>query len=136
MNSNCTCVRSTTLDNARQRSTPLDNFALDQTSIDKKQSSRHHSTRWPNAVDSLLNMHVQRSIAKSRERLARALDNTFMTDKMMMQYTDFPVSRYMVSLTSVPYKNIRPAECRPTKILMSFYQSRDYIQEFITCLKC
>ena len=41
MNSNCTCARSTT----------LDNFALDQTSLDKKQSSRLHSTRWPNALD-------------------------------------------------------------------------------------
>ena len=48
MNSNCTCVRSTT----------LDNFALDQTSLDKKQSSRLHSTRWPNARDISLNMHV------------------------------------------------------------------------------
>ena len=63
MNSNCTCVRSTT----------LDNFALDQTSLDKKQSSRLHSTRWPNALDISLNMHVERYIVKSRERLARAL---------------------------------------------------------------
>ena len=63
MNSNCTCVRSTT----------LDNFALDQTSLDKKQSSRLHSTRWPNALDISLNMHVERCIVKSRERLARAL---------------------------------------------------------------
>ena len=62
MNSNCTCVRSTT----------LDNFALDQTSLDKKQSSRLHSTRWPNALDISLNMHVERCIVKSRERLARA----------------------------------------------------------------
>ena len=63
MNSNCTCVRSTT----------LDNFALDQTSLDKKQSSRLHSTRWPNALDISLNMHVERCIVKSRERLGRAL---------------------------------------------------------------
>ena len=63
MNSNCTCVCSTT----------LDNFALDQTSLDKKQSSRLHSTRWPNALDISLNMHVERCIVKSRERLARAL---------------------------------------------------------------
>ena len=63
MNSNCTCVRSTT----------LDNFALDQTSLDKKQSSRLHSARWPNALDISLNMHVERCIVKSRERLARAL---------------------------------------------------------------
>ena len=61
MNSNCTCVRSTT----------LDNFALDQTSLDKKQSSRLNSTRWPNALDISLNMHVERCIVKSRERLAR-----------------------------------------------------------------
>ena len=54
MNSNCTCVRSTT----------LDNFALDQTSLDIKQSSRLHSTRWPNALDISLNMHVERCIAK------------------------------------------------------------------------
>ena len=64
MNSNCTCVPSTT----------LDNFALDQTSLDTKQSSRLHSTRWPNALDVSLNMHVERCIVKSRERLARALD--------------------------------------------------------------
>ena len=62
-NSNCTCVRSTT----------LDNFALDQTSLDKVQSSRLQSTRWPNALDISLNMHVERCIVKSRERLARAL---------------------------------------------------------------
>ena len=63
MNSNCACVRSTT----------LDNFALDQTSLDKLQSSRLHSTRWPNALDISLNMHVERCIVKSREPLARAL---------------------------------------------------------------
>ena len=63
INSNCTCVRSTT----------LDNFALDQTSLDKKQSSRLHSTRWPNALDISLNIHVERCIVKSRERSARAL---------------------------------------------------------------
>ena len=63
MNSNCTSVRSTT----------LDNFALDQTSLDKKQSSRIHSTRWPDALDISLNMHVERCIVKSRERLAKAL---------------------------------------------------------------
>ena len=63
MNCNCTCVRSTT----------LDNFALDQTSLDKTQSSQLHSTRWPNALDVSLNMHVERCIVKSRERLARAL---------------------------------------------------------------
>ena len=63
MNSNCTCARSTT----------LDNFALDQTSLDKKQCSLLHSTRWPNALDISLNMHVERCIVKSRERLARAL---------------------------------------------------------------
>ena len=63
MNSSCTCVRSTT----------LDNFAPDQTSLDKKQSFRLHSTRWPNALDISLNMHVERCIVKSRERLARAL---------------------------------------------------------------
>ena len=63
MNSNCACVRSTT----------LDNFALDQTSLDKLQSSRLNSTRWPNALDISLNMHVERCIVKSRERLARAL---------------------------------------------------------------
>ena len=63
MNSNCACVRSTT----------LNNFALDQTSLDKLQSSRLHSTRWPNALDISLNMHVERCIVKSRERLARAL---------------------------------------------------------------
>ena len=51
MNFNCTCVRSTT----------LDNFALDQTSLDKKQSSRltqqggqtlsiFHSTCMPSVV--------------------------------------------------------------------------------------
>ena len=65
MNYNCTCVRSTT----------IDNFALDQTSLDKKQSSRLHSTRWPNDLDISLNMHVERCIVKSRERLARALYN-------------------------------------------------------------
>ena len=64
VNSNCTCVRTTT----------LDNFALDQTSLDKKQSSRIHSSRWPNALDISLNMHVKRCIGKSRERLARALE--------------------------------------------------------------
>ena len=64
MNSNCACVRSTT----------LDNFALDQTSLDKSQSSRLHSTRWPNALDISLNMHVERCIVKSRERLTRASD--------------------------------------------------------------
>ena len=64
MDSYCTCVRSTT----------LDNFALDQTSLDKKQSSRLHSTRWPNALDISLNMHVERCIVKNRERLARALE--------------------------------------------------------------
>ena len=63
MNSNCTCVRSTT----------LENFALDHTSLDKLQSSRLHSTRWPNALDISLNMHVERCIVKSQERLARAL---------------------------------------------------------------
>ena len=63
MNSNCTCVHSTT----------LDNFALDQTSLDKKQSSQLHSTRWPNALDISLNMHVERCIVKNRERLARAI---------------------------------------------------------------
>ena len=63
MNSSCACVPSTT----------LDNFALDQTSLDKLQSSRLHSTRWPNALDISLNMHVERCIVKSRERLARAL---------------------------------------------------------------
>ena len=63
MNSNCACVRSTT----------LDNFALDQSSLDKLQSSRLHSTRWPNALDISLNMHVERCIVKCRERLARAL---------------------------------------------------------------
>ena len=57
MNSNCTCVRSTA----------LDNFALDQTSLDKLQISRLHSTNIS------LNMHVERCIVKSRERLARAL---------------------------------------------------------------
>ena len=62
MKSNCTCVHSTA----------LDNFALDQTSLDKKWSSRLHSTRWPNALDISLNMHVERCIVKSRERLARA----------------------------------------------------------------
>ena len=67
MNSNCTCVRSTT----------LDNFALDQTSLDKKQSSRLHSTRWPNALDISLNMQVERCIVKSRERLAWALYSIF-----------------------------------------------------------
>ena len=64
MNSNCTCARSTT----------LDNFALDQTSLDKKQSSRLHSKRWPNALDISLNMDVERCIVQSRERLARALE--------------------------------------------------------------
>ena len=54
-----------TLDNPRQS-------AFDQTSLDKKQSSRLHSTRWPNALDISLNMHVERCIVKSRERLARA----------------------------------------------------------------
>ena len=63
MNSNCACVSSAT----------LDNFALGQTSLDKKQSSRLHSTRWPNDLDTSLNMHVERCIVKSRERLARAL---------------------------------------------------------------
>ena len=63
MDSYCTCVRSTT----------LDNFALGQTSLDKKQSSRLHSTRLPNALDISLNIHVERCIVKSRERLARAL---------------------------------------------------------------
>ena len=67
MNSNCTCVCSTT----------LDNFTLDQTSLDKKQSSRLHSTRWPNALDISLNMHVERCIVKSRERLARALHSLY-----------------------------------------------------------
>ena len=62
-NSNCACVRSTT----------LDKFALDQILLDKLQSSRLHSTRWPNALDISLNMHVERCIVKSRERLARAL---------------------------------------------------------------
>ena len=62
MNSNCACVRSTTLDNC----------ALDQTSLDKLQSSRLHSTRRPNALDISLNMHVESCIVKSRERLARA----------------------------------------------------------------
>ena len=62
MNPSCTCARSTT----------LDNFAYDQTSLDKKQSSRLHSTRWPNALEISLNMHVERCIVKSRERLARA----------------------------------------------------------------
>ena len=65
MNSNCKCIRSTT----------LDNFALDQTSLDKKQSSRLHSARWPNALDISLNMYVERCIVKSREPLARALDH-------------------------------------------------------------
>ena len=63
MNSNCTCVHST----------KLDNFALDQTSLEKLHSSRLHSTRWPNALDISLNMHVERCIVKSRELLARAL---------------------------------------------------------------
>ena len=63
MNSNSACVRSTT----------LSKFALDQTSLDKLQSSRLHSTRWPNALDISLNMHVERCKVKSRERLARAL---------------------------------------------------------------
>ena len=67
MNSNCACVCSTT----------LDNFALDQTSLDKLQSFRLHSTRWPNALDISLNMHVERCIVKSRERLARALVRFF-----------------------------------------------------------
>ena len=62
INSNCACVRSTT----------LDNFALDQTSLYKKQSSRLHSTRWPNALDISFNMHVERCIVKCRERFARA----------------------------------------------------------------
>ena len=62
MNCNCTCVRSTT----------LDNFALDQTSLDTLQSSRLHSTSWPNALDISLNMHVERCTVKTRERLARA----------------------------------------------------------------
>ena len=83
MNSNCTCVRSTT----------LDNFALDQTSLDKLQSSRLHSTRWPNALDISLNIHVERCIVKSRERLARALERNqhhihgiMYTDKSNSQY--------------------------------------------------
>ena len=66
MNPSCKCIRSTT----------LDNFALDHTSLDKLQNSRLHSTRWPNALDISLNMHVERCIAKSRERLARALRYT------------------------------------------------------------
>ena len=66
LTSNCACVRSTT----------LDNFALDQTSLEKLQSSRLHSTRWPNALDISLNMHVERCIVKSRERLARALSDS------------------------------------------------------------
>ena len=57
MNSNCTCVRSTT----------LDNFALDQTSLDKLHISRLRSTNIS------LNIHIERCIVKSRERLARAL---------------------------------------------------------------
>ena len=52
-NSNRICVRSTT----------LDDFALDQTSLDKKRSSGLHSTRWPNALDISLSMHVKRCIA-------------------------------------------------------------------------
>ena len=59
MNSNCTCIRSTT----------LDNFAVDQISLDKKQSSRLHSTLWSDALDISLNMHVKRCLVKSRERL-------------------------------------------------------------------
>ena len=61
MNSNCACVHSTT----------LDNFALDQTSFDKLQSSWLHSRRWQSALDISLNMHVERCMVKSRERLAR-----------------------------------------------------------------
>ena len=70
MNSNCACVRSTT----------LDNFALDQTSLNKLQSSRLHSTGWPNALDMSLNMHVEHCIVKSRERLARALSKQVLTN--------------------------------------------------------
>ena len=47
-------LRMHTLDNARQ-------FC-----------ARLHSTRWPNALDTSLNIHVERFIVKSRERLARA----------------------------------------------------------------
>ena len=54
MNPNCTCVRSTT----------LNTFALNQTSLDKKQSTRLHSTRWPNALDISLNLLVERCIVK------------------------------------------------------------------------
>ena len=73
MNSNCTCVRSTT----------LDNFALDQTSPDKKRSSRLHSTRWPNALNISLNMHVERCIGQSRERLARVLYDACLKSLLM-----------------------------------------------------
>ena len=83
MNSNCTCVRSTT----------LDNFELDQTSLDKLQSSRLHSTRWPNALDISLNIHVERCIVKSRERLARALVDT------TTQITDCNLQQHSVSHT-------------------------------------
>ena len=56
MNSNCKCVRSTT----------LENFALDQTSLDKKQSSRLHSTRWPNALD--FTQHACRALYSEKSR--------------------------------------------------------------------
>ena len=92
MNSNCACVRSTT----------LDNFALDQTSLDKLQSSRLHSTRWPNALDISLNMHVERCIVKSRERLARALWLvTFTISRTIRETTSFyPQLRYFHFLYS------------------------------------
>ena len=80
MNSNCTCVRSTT----------LDNFTLDQTSLDKKQSSRLHSTRWPNALDISLYMHVERCIVKSRERLARALWYTVFLENNLVGWPSIP----------------------------------------------
>ena len=100
MNSNCACVRSTT----------LDNFALDQTSLDKLQSSQLHSTRWPNALDISLNMHVERCIVKSRERLARALkcidlaSNVLYCIPMMNCLTATWVLR-PVSLFFMPYHN-------------------------------
>ena len=81
LNSNCTSVRSIT----------LDNFALDQTSLDKKQSFRLHSTRWPNALDISLDMYVERCIVKSRERLAGTLWESIqlLTNKLMdAKFTD------------------------------------------------
>ena len=74
MNSNCTCVRSTT----------LDNFALDQTSLDKNRALYFTKQGGQTLSTFHSNMHVERCIVKSRERLARAKCSWLLTTSAIL----------------------------------------------------